>query len=784
MRVIESRRGGAGETGARRRLACPRGLALLACAVLLHAAGAVQAQGTREDYARAESFLPKNVEELVFRAEVSPNWIQEEDRFWYRVSVPGGKEFVLVDIPRDERRPAFDHARLAAGLERSLQREVSARDLPFDRFEYTAAGDAIELEADSKRLRCDLVRYDCVTIPTPEPRGRALSPDGRWLAFVRDHDLYVRYLESGWEVRLTNDGRRDYGYATPNPSPLLMIEQRTSEPQQPAAVFWSPDSKRLLTYRMDSRRAGRLTMVQHAPSDRVRPHSYSYVYPQAQDSVLPVAEPVIFEAGSWRRIPVQTTALPMQYFGGPRFSWTEDGERAFAVVADRGYTRREVRKIDPATGEVRVLINEEGNPFVDTSSGYMLELLDGGPRALWGSERDGWMHLYLMDTGTGEVVRQLTRGEWVVRGIEHVDEEAGVVYFTASGRERGRDPYLVHLYRVGLDGSGLRLLTPEPAEHSVSLSPSGRHFIDTYSRADLAPVSVLRRASDGRVVRELERADVQNLLQTGWNWPEPFQAKARDGSTDIYGVIWRPSTFDPTKSYPVVEQIYTGPHGFHVPKSFHRAYRNAAQSMAELGFVVVMVDGLGTARRGREFQKHSYRNLADSGLEDHIAALRQLAARYPYLDLTRVGVYGHSAGGYNSARAMFAHPEFYKVAVSSAGSHDSQMDKAWWNTQWMGYPVGPHYLEQSNSALAHRLEGKLLLAHGDTDENVPVSATLQLADALIEANKDFDLLILPNQTHSLGRHPYFIRRRWDYFVRHLLGVEPPEDFRIVEDSTR
>ena len=410
------------------------------------------------------------------------------------------------------------------------------------------------------------------------------------------------------------------------------------------------------------------------------------------------------------------------------------------------------------------------------------EFINDGAEVLWASERDGWMHLYLYDGKTGTLKNQITSGAWVVRGIRHVDEDNRVLYFTAGGREAGRDPYLEHLYRVNLDGGGLRLLTPEDANHSIAFSPDGQYFVDTYSRVDHAPISVLRRASDGRTVRDLEQTNIDRLLATGWKWPEPFAAKARDGATDIYGIIWRPSTFDPSMRYPVVEQIYTGPHGFFVPKTFS-AYRNTAQSIAELGFVVIQVDGLGTARRSREFHLFSYRNLGDGGIPDHIAAMRQMAQQYPYMDLTRVGIYGHSAGGYDATRAILMHPDFYKVAVSSAGNHDHRLDKAVWNTQWMGLPIDKHYDEQSNVMQAHRLQGKLLLVHGDVDENVPVSATLRLVDALIKADKNFEMLIMPNQTHSLGRHPYFIRKRWNFFVEHLLDVKPPEDFRIGERVT-
>ncbi|HEX6069223.1 MAG TPA: DPP IV N-terminal domain-containing protein [Longimicrobiaceae bacterium] len=737
-----------------------------------------RAQGTLEDYRRAERFLGRNASELVYHADVNANWIGEEDRFWYRSEGPDRTRFLLVDAARGTRAPAFDHARMAEGLGRSLGDTLDPDDLPFQSIEFNEAGDSVEVGVRGDRWQCSLGDYGCAALPG-EAGVRGRSPDGRWQAFVRAHDLWVRSLETGEEIRLTDDGAPGWDYATPLPNPLRLIEERTETLEQPPSVFWSPDSTRLLTYRIDSRDAGRLTVVQHAPDYRMRPASYEYVYPLPQDSVLPTAQPVLFSIDGWRRIPVETTPIEMQYYGGTGFRWSEDGSHALAVVANRGYTRQEVREIDPETGAVRVVLEEVGDPIVDTSRGSILRELEGG-RILWGSERDGYNHLYLLDAATGEVVRQLTRGPWVVDGVERIDEEAGRVYFTARGREPGRDPYLLHAYSVGLDGSGQTLLTPEPADHDVSFSPGGDYFVDTYSRVDQAPVSVLRRSADGAVVLPLERADIGRLLATGWKQPEPFRAMARDGRTEIHGLLWFPSTFDPSRKYPVVEQIYTGPHGFFTPKSFG-AWRNSAQGIAELGFIVIMVDGLGTAGRGREFQRLSFRNLGDSGFEDHIGAMRQLAAERPYMDLTRVGIYGHSAGGYSAARGVLAHPEFYDVAVASAGNHDHQLDKAWWNTQWMGHPIGEHYTEQSNLALAPRLQGKLFLAHGDIDENVPVSATIRMADALIEANKDFDLLIMPNQPHGFGGHPYFVRRRWDYFVRHLLDVEPPVGYEIGAD---
>jgi dipeptidyl-peptidase-4 len=480
----------------------------------------------------------------------------------------------------------------------------------------------------------------------------------------------------------------------------------------------------------------------------------------------------------WTPVRVPIAPVVMQYYNAPaRPRWSETGASLSLVVTDRGYTRRQVLAIDGRTAAPRVVLEEIGDPYVDMYGGTILRSLESGD-VIWGSERDGWTHLYLYDGARSTVKRRLTTGRWVVRDLVHADAGTGTVLFVAAGREPGRDPYLRHLYRTDLSGSAPRLLTPEDADHDVTVSPTGNYVVDTYSRPHLEPVSVLRRAATGAVVLELERADVSRLLATGWRRPEPFRATARDDSTHIYGLVWWPSTLDATKSYPVIEQIYTGPHGFFVPKTFS-AYRSTAQSIAELGFVVVQVDGLGTNGRGRAFHLQSWQNLGDGGLPDHIVALRQLAVRYPFLDLTRVGIFGHSAGGYDAAHAMLTHPEFYKVAVSSAGNHDHRMDKAVWNTQWMGWPVGDHYRAQSNVTLAANLQGKLLLAAGDVDENVPVSATLQLVNALIEANRDFELLILPNQTHNLGRHAYFQRRRWDFFVKHLLDVEPPAGYRIT-----
>ncbi|HSA57165.1 MAG TPA: DPP IV N-terminal domain-containing protein [Gemmatimonadaceae bacterium] len=745
-------------------------------------AGRLAAQGTLADYERAARFHRAGTERLVFRDQAVPNWINGTDRFWYRVDTPAGIEYLHVDPDRRTRQRAFDHARLATALGQAAGRAYGADSLVLTALHFLESGTVLELQAHGTRWRCDLRRYACAR-PSAADSARfappaGISPDGRWIAFVRDYDLWLRSTSTGQERALTTDGERWHAYATPLPSASRIVQQETEEPAFDPGVYWSPDAKKLITYRMDSRRAARFTLVQAVPRSRLRPMSFSYAYGLPGDT-LASAELVIFDAESGARTSVSFEPWEMQYYGQPSVRWYADGRGATFTYASRGYQRYRLMEIDATTGNTRALVDERDEPWIDITNQHR-ELLRDGAEILWSSARDGWPHLYLYDGASGAPMRQVTSGAFVVRGIAHVNERSRTLYFLASGREPGRDPYLVHVYRVGLDGSGLRLLTPEPAQHTARFSPSGRFFVDSYSRVDLPPVTVVRRASDGAVVMRLEEADVSRLLATGWRPPEPFTGKARDGVTDIYGLIWRPSHFDSTRRYPIVEQIYTGPHSAHVPRTFD-AYRNQAQVIAELGFISVMIDGMGTAHRGKAFHRVAARNLGDGGSVEHVALIRAMAARYGYLDATRVGIWGHSAGGYDALHAMLTQPDFYRVGVSSAGNHDHRMDKTWWVEQWMGYPVGQHYAAQSNVTLAPRLRGKLLLMHGELDENVHPASTLQVVDALIKADRDFDMVIFPGRSHGLGPDPHFVRRRWDYFVRHLLGVEPPAGFTLLAD---
>jgi dipeptidyl-peptidase-4 len=749
--------------------------------VLLMATPALtRAQGTPQDFERAEKFLPGNVRHLVVDGTVFPNWIGTTSRFWYRKEIGRESQFVLVDPEKNTSGPAFDQARLAATLSREMRQPVQATALPFQSFEFLEDGSAIQFEADNQQWTCKLVDYSCTRKPAkpPDPYER-ISPNGRWAAYVKDHNLYLRDTSTGTILQLTRDGEAGYDYATPLPTLRTLVEQGTQNPKERPGVFWSPDSSKLVTYRMDSRNAGRFTSLQFVPPDQIRPKAYTVVYPLPGE-VLPEAQPIIFDIQTGKQIEVKTKPLEMQFQGGAYFEWMPDSKHFYYDHDSRGEKRIEVREVDAETGEQRIMVQESSDTYVDPGETFF-RLIHDGEEILWSSERSGWNQLYLYNGKTGQLENAVTQGDWVVRQISSVDEKAREVYFLASGREKGEDPYLTHLYRANFDGSGLQLLTPENANHAVSVSPDGKYFVDNYSRVDLPGESVLRRA-DGSTVRVLERTDDSALLKTGWKYPIPFEGKAGDGKTDLYGLIWRPSNFDSSKKYPVIEQVYTGPQGFFVPKSFRGAYFGSEQPIAELGFVVVMVDGRGTTGRSRTFHEFSYRNLGGA-FADHVAMIKQMAAKYPYMDLTRVGIYGTSAGGYGSAHAILQFPDFYKVCASTSGDHDARLDKAWWNELYQGYPVEKDYAEQANESLAGNLKGHLLLIHGDVDDNVHPVETMRLVDALMTANKNFDMLFVPNMFHGdSGPHAHYVTvRRWDYFVQYLLGVTPPQGFEIKEE---
>lgn len=743
------------------------------------------AQGTLEDYQRAQRFLPGNIRRLVRTADVTPHWIEKTSRFWYRSTGPNGSQFLLVDAAQNTSAPAFDHEKLAAALSKAIGREVKPTELPFDSFDFVDDANAIRFRVEPAQWTCKLTSYECTREPetreAPANSYEEVSPNGQFAAYVQDHNLYLRYVSTGEVVQLTRDGEPSWDYATPLPSLGFMVEQGTENVRQRPAVFWSPDSSKLITYRIDSRNSGRFTSLQFVPPDQLRPKAFTYVYPLPGE-VLAKAEPIILEVQSGKRIEVKTPAIELPFQEGPGFEWFEDSKGFHYQAEDRGWRAVELRVVDAETGEQKVLIREQSDQYIVDPGENSFRFIPATGEILMTSERDGWNHLYLYNQKTGQLENQVTQGPWVVHSVQYVDEKNKRIYFLAGGREKGEDPYQTHLYSVGFDGKGLTLLTPEIANHATDFSPDGAFFVDNYSRPDLAGASALRRSKDGSIVRELEKADISALVATGWKPPEPFQGKAADGTTDLYGLIWRPSNFDPSKRYPIIEQVYTGPQGFFVPKTFGRAALASEQPLAELGFVVVMIDGRGTSGRSRAFHQFSYHNLGGA-FEDHVAMIKQMAAKYPWMDATRVGIYGTSAGGYGVVHAMLAFPDFYKAGVSTSGDHDARLDKAWWNEVYQGYPVGDDYAAQSNVTMAARLQGHLLLEHGDVDDNVHPVETMRFVDALMKANKNFDMLFVPNMFHGeSGTHSlYLVRRRWDYFVQYLLGVTPPENFEIKEE---
>ncbi len=594
--------------------------------------------------------------------------------------------------------------------------------------------------------------------PADSPRGKNKrprrtrpvdqSPDGHWQAMIKTSNVYLHPIAGGDDVQLSTDGTPDNPYS--------------------ARFYWSPDSQRLVAIRSQPGEEHNVSFIESSPSDQVQPklHTNSYLKPGDR---LPRDRPQMFDVAAKKPLPVAN-----ELFANPwsidEMHWAADSSRFLFLYNQRGHQALRLLAIDAASGAVHAVIDESSNTFIDYSGKFFLEDLPKTNELIWMSERDGWNHLYLYDAIKGAVKNQITRGDWVVRGVDRVDADKRQIWFHAGGIRPEQDPYFVHFCRVDFDGQNLVVLTAGDGTHKIEFSPNGKTLIDRYSRVDLPVVTELRSSADGKLICELERADWSALRKTGWQLPEPFVAKARDGTTDIYGLIVRPSNFDASKKYPIVERIYAGPQDSYVPKAF--SPQLSLQAMAELGFVVVEIDGLGTSNRSKAFHDVCWKNLADAGLPDRIGWIKAAAAKYSYMDLSRVGIYGGSAGGQNAAAAAMTHGDFYRVAVADCGCHDNRMDKIWWNEQWMGWPIGPQYAANSNVTLARGLKAKLLLIVAEMDTNVDPASTMQVVNALVKADKDFEMLVIPGSNHGAAESAYGSRRRADFLVRHLLGVEP------------
>ena len=703
---------------------------LLCLLTMAFGAESAASQVTRADYERADTIL--KCSDRVYSPAIHPEWIDSSHYFWYKNHEKEGDFYYLVNAESGKKQRAADKKGLAAFF--SKKQKKLAESL---------------LKEEEKRPDRWRRREEA---PVP-----VVSPDKKWEAYVKDNNLYLSPVRDEKEkdkpkeeIALTMDGTANLRY-------------------DGWSIIWSPDSRKLATVKVRDVQERRIPLIESSPSSQKQPilQWRNYVKP---GDVLPVYLPVLFDVEARKQMALNVTPYENQFYLNLT-GWREDSRAFTFEFNQRGHQRYVIGEVSAADGSIRHLVDEQTKSFIYYYNNYRYDL-DDGKELLWISERDGWRHLYLIDGTSGQVKQQVTKGEWVVRQVDYVDETNRVVYFTASGFNKGEDPYNLHYCRINLDGTGFTDMTPENGNHRVTFSADRSYFTDVYSRPDLPPVSQLKRTSDASVVAGLQRCDVSALQAESWQMPEVFCAKGRDGQTDIWGNIYRPMHFDASKSYPVVEFIYAGPHDSHVDKDFKPAH-HLVSKLVELGFIVVSIDGMGTSNRSKAFHDVCWKNLKDAGFPDRIAWMKAAGAKYKYMDLNRVGIYGWSAGGQNAMAALLFHNDFYKVAVALCGCHDNRMDKIWWNEQWMGYPIDASYSTSSNVDNAYRLKGKLLLINGELDDNVDPASTLQVVSALMKANKNFEQLYLPGKTHSLGG-PFEMHKMHDFFVKNLLGQEPPE----------
>ncbi len=777
----------------------------------------VHGQGTADDYDRWRTFSERTSGKI-FRDRVSPNWVGP-DAFWYRLRTGIQKfEYVVVDAVTGQRTGGLDRDGLKKRLAEQhpdrddLQNVIGVRPqtvivrsratgdattIEFDNqtkvdlkvfyrsgdgneryYGDVAAGTRREWstyvghawllrDADDKPRACFVatdfsghaVIDDATPIPKSPPdrrgsgRGSSQSPGGRWSVEFSDHNVVVRDVTSNKIAWKTDEGAENNFYG--------------------GRVHWSPDAKHFVVMRTVPGTRRKVHLIESSPKDSHHGNLITMDYAKPGDR-LDAETPVLFSADGGKRIVVKNTLFP-NAFALTDLQWNDDSSGFSFLYNQRSHQLLRLIGVDAKDGRAKSLISEVSDTFVHYSDKTYLKRLDETGEAIWMSERSGWNHLYLVDLATGEL-RDITRdclgddGHWVVRGVEKIDVKSRTLWVKVSGVDPAEDPYHVHLLKVGFDGKDARMLTAGDGDHRWEISEDGRYLIDRYSRVDLPWRNTLRDASTGEAILELEKADVRPLLSTGWRTPERFVAPGRDGETDIHGIIVRPTNFDPRKTYPVLEYIYAGPHGSFVPKTFQTHAR--LYQMAELGFIVVQIDGMGTNHRGKAFHDVCWKNLGDSGFADRIAWMKAAAETRPEMDLDRVGIWGGSAGGQSALRALLTHGDFYRAASADCGCHDNRVDKIWWNEQWMGWPIGPHYKDQSNVTQASRLQGDLMLIVGELDRNVDPISTMQVVDALVKADKDFELLVMPGVGHGAAGHPYAKRRQADFFVRKLHGVEP------------
>jgi dipeptidyl-peptidase 4 len=798
-------------------------IAGLAAFIVIAAAAAFQGRAAytpravvAADYTRAEKFLGAGLAGLETHSGVVANWLPD-DRFWYDVTTERGVEHYLVDPAKATRGPAFDEVKVAAALSSATGTAYAAYHLELTNLQFPATDSTVSFNLGNQRWSCDRAGASCsaagAALTASEGGGGAgrgggragrggagrgggragrgdagpplnVAPDGKAGVFIRDYNLWARDMATGRETQLTTDGVRDFGYAT---------DDAGWSHSDRAVGLWSPDSRRIATFQQDMRGVGENYLVS-TPNMAVGPHPLleAWKFPLPGDKVVTTIQRVVISLDGPKIVRFQmppdqhrsTDWDDVRFAPNQDVDWTPDGSHIAFISTARYHNQENVRIADTATGAVREVYEEKVPTYYESGQGgNNFRYLPASNEFIWFSERSGWGQIYLYDSETGQLKNQISTVSGQVTSIRRLDEKARVVYFYASSSERGVDPYFLHLYRVDFDGKNQKLLTPEPANHTVAFSPSGKYLVDSYSTPDKPAVAELRD-EEGKLILPLEKADVSKLTAAGWKPPIPVTVKGRDGVTDIYGLMFRPTSFDANKKYPIVNHIYPGPQTGSVGSRNFAVLRGDCQALAELGFVVVELDAMGTPWRGKKFHDAYYGNMGDNGLPDQVAGMKELARRYPWIDINRAGIYGHSAGGDATSGAMFHYPDFFKAGIAESGNHDQRLDEDDWGEKWQGpYVVNSDgttsYSAQANQNYAKDLKGHLLLAHGTMDTNVPPEETMLVADALIKANKDFDLLMLPNMGHGYGADSnYMMRRRWDYFVRYLLGAEPPHEYLI------
>jgi dipeptidyl aminopeptidase/acylaminoacyl peptidase len=723
----------------------------------------LNAQGTISDYKRAAQLYYETTP-FVYHSNLSPVWSGDKHLFWYVDYTKEGRIYRLVDADKQSKQLLFDSGKLAHRLSLREKKEVSAKDLYLNNLRWGEADNSVSFVYGNRHWlylinNDSLIEKGIVEKPQPTPYWGIgdnetnaydiASPNGEYTAFIRNYNLYIRNNKTHEEKPLSYDGTDSNYYSS--------------------YIYWSPDSKKIFCARYRPAMKRYIYFVESSPNDQLQPRLHQREYAKPGDE-MPFHSPVIFDVSTGKSFVGAIDLCPQQFSLGS-FQWNKDSSGVTMEYNQRGHKVYRVLEMNATTGNIRPLIEESSKTFVNYNRHFRYDTSDG-TSIIWMSERDNYNHLYLYDRATAKVKRQITKGAWYVREVQRVDEKNHRIYFSASGMNKGEDPYLVHYYSIQLDGKNLISLTPEEGQHQASYSADMKYMVDTYSTVEKAPVTVLRETTSGKIIMPIEKADITELTNKGWHSPEIFHAPGRDGKTEMWGIIIRPSHFDANKKYPVIEYIYAGPGSAYTPKDFHSFYWNMS-NLAELGFIVVQLDAMGTSFRSKSFEDVCYKNLKDCGLPDRIAWIKAAASKYAYMDTARVGIFGASAGGQDAMSAVLNHPEFYKAAYSSCGCHDNRMDKIWWNEQWMGYPVDSTYAASSNVVNAYKLQRPLMLVVGEMDDNVDPSSTYQVVNALIKANKDFELVVIPGSNHTMGGD-YGEHKRMDFFVKHLLGVAPPE----------